>query len=92
MGIIRINQFPSLEVNELTNDDIFLVMNNPDEEALTKKLSLANLSAAITPSGYVTSNISGISGASIISNMVGISQNDYDSLVTKDPDTLYVIQ
>lgn len=43
-----------------------------------------------SPAG-VTSNISGITGASGINNIVSISQADYDSITTKDPNTLYII-
>jgi len=39
----------------------------------------------------VPSNISGITGASAITNIVAISQAAYDALVTKDATTLYVI-
>lgn len=42
-------------------------------------------------SAGVTSNISGITGASGINNIVSISQADYDSIDPKDPNTLYVI-
>jgi hypothetical protein len=39
----------------------------------------------------VTTDTNGITGASSIFNIVQISQNDYDNLVTKDPNTLYII-
>lgn len=42
-------------------------------------------------SAGVTSNITGITGASGISNMVSISQANYDNLATKNPNTLYFI-
>ena len=39
----------------------------------------------------ITTDTSGITGASSVFNIVQISQNDYDNLVTKDPNTLYII-
>lgn len=43
------------------------------------------------PANAIVSDISGISGASAILNIVKISQDDYDNLSTKDAGTLYVI-
>ena len=43
------------------------------------------------PSGVVTSNTTGITGADIVTNIVKISQADYDALATKDNSTLYII-
>jgi hypothetical protein len=40
---------------------------------------------------FVTSNTSGITGASGINNMVQISQANYDAIVTKNPNTIYFI-
>jgi hypothetical protein len=39
----------------------------------------------------VATNTSGITGASSVFNIVQISQANYDSIVSKDPNTLYVI-
>lgn len=39
----------------------------------------------------VTSDITGISGALSITNIVAISQANYDALPTKNPTTIYVI-
>lgn len=39
----------------------------------------------------ILSDISGIPGANVITNIVSISQVDYDALVTVDPNTLYYI-
>lgn len=46
---------------------------------------------SIGPSNVVLSDITGITGASVISNCVAISQVDYDAIVVYDPNTLYVI-
>lgn len=39
----------------------------------------------------IPSNITNISGANTITNIVQISQSDYDSLTNKDSNTLYFI-
>lgn len=41
---------------------------------------------------FVKSDITGISGASKILNMVSITQADYDNIAVKDPETLYLIK
>lgn len=43
------------------------------------------------PANVVTSDPTGISGATQITNIVVISQNDYDALSIKDPNTIYII-
>ena len=43
------------------------------------------------PSNIVTSDISGITGAGVISNTVSLTQADYDAISTPDSTTLYVI-
>lgn len=45
----------------------------------------------ISSSGIIKSDITGITGASIITNIVQISQNDYDNLEITDPNTIYII-
>jgi hypothetical protein len=85
MSIQRINEFPS--ASGLTSDDIFLIMDDPLGSALTKKVSLSTIH-----SGLVQSNTSLVSNSTNITNMVSISQANYDALGTKDPNTLYVIQ
>jgi len=141
MSIKKINQFP-VGSGSLTSDDIFLFMDDPSGAAVTKKISLEELSNAIgvvgsggnpfdqslntadeptfarlniespdtelvyvqlSPSGIrfsdgseqnqaaVVSNTGNISGATSINNIVKISQTNYDNIVTKDPNTLYVI-
>lgn len=39
----------------------------------------------------VVSDVTDITGASRIINVVSLSQDDYDDIVTPDPNTLYVI-
>lgn len=43
------------------------------------------------PVGGVGSNVAGIDGASAITNIVAISQEDYDALANKDASTIYII-
>ena len=56
-------------------------------------ISVTSVSGNFTigSSGLVKSDITGITAASGINNMVRISQANYDALVTKDSSTLYVI-
>jgi hypothetical protein len=42
-------------------------------------------------SAGVTSVVDGVNGATRITNCMAISQTDYDAIVSKDPNTLYVI-
>ena len=47
--------------------------------------------STIQTSAGITSDITGITGASGINNIVSISQANYDNIITKDPNTLYLI-
>lgn len=40
----------------------------------------------------VTSDVATAGGGAVISNIVSITQADYDAIVSKDPGTLYVVQ
>lgn len=86
MSIKRINEFPE-NSGSISSDDVFLFMDDPSGYKITKKISLNELITAIG----ITSNPSGITGASAITNIVKISQTDYDNLSSTDPDTLYII-
>lgn len=46
MGIVRLNELPEGSGN-LTNDDIFVFMDNPGASGITRKISLSELSEAI---------------------------------------------
>jgi hypothetical protein len=52
-------------------------------------MDYASLTGA--PTLIVTSDISGITGAGVISNIVSLTQADYDAISTPDSITLYVI-
>lgn len=41
--------------------------------------------------GIITSDITGITGATQITNIVSISQADYDTITTPDASTYYII-
>jgi hypothetical protein len=84
MSIKRINEFPV--ASGLTNDDVFLVMDDPAGSALTKKVSVS-----VLQSGLVQSNTSLVNNSNHITNMISISQSNYDALATKDPNTLYIV-
>lgn len=62
MIIKKINEFPSI-VNDLTNDDILLIMNDPSGSKITKHVSVSQLMSFIngTPIfeiGLVTGSVS----------------------------------
>ena len=84
MSIKRINEFPA--ASRLTSDDIFLIMDDPSGSALTKKVSVS-----VLQSGLVQSNIDLVNNSVRITNMISISQSNYDALATKDPNTLYIV-
>jgi hypothetical protein len=46
MSIIRINELPEGSGN-LTNDDVFIFMDNPSSGGITKKISLSELKSII---------------------------------------------
>jgi len=53
MGIVRIDQLPEGD-NNLSNDDIFIFMDNPGASGITRKISLSELSNAIGGGGGFT--------------------------------------
>lgn len=64
-GITRLNQLPDGS-GLLSNDDIFLMMDDPSGSAVTKKVSLSQLSSAI--GGGSTSTVVNLGNASGIIN------------------------
>jgi hypothetical protein len=85
MSIKRINEFPV--ASGLTGDDILLIMDDPSGSAITKKVSVS-----VLHSGLIQSNTSLVNNSVSITNMISISQSNYDSLATKDPNTLYIVR
>lgn len=87
MGIQKINEFPEGSGN-LSNDDVFIFMDDPSGSGITKKISLSQISSAI---GGIPSNTGMVPNSTSITNIVSISQADYDAIVTKDSNTLYIV-
>lgn len=87
MSIKKINEFPEGS-GSLSDDDVFLFMDDPFGSEVTKKISLSQISNTI---GGIPSNTGLVPNSSSITNIVSISQANYDALVTKNSTTLYVI-
>ena len=85
MSIKRLKDFPDGS-GSLSDDDIFLFMDDPSGSATTKKISLSYIT-----NGLVQSNTDNITGASGVNNIVSISQANYDNIISPDPNTLYFI-
>jgi|688.fasta_scaffold139762_5 hypothetical protein len=51
----------------------------------------ASVTATVSGGGGVPSSPEGISGAAAVTNIVSISQEDYDALAVKDATTVYII-
>lgn len=77
MTIKRINELPEGS-GTLSSDDILLYMDDPSGSATTKKIALSQLFGSVVTS-------------SSIKYIVALTQAEYDALVPKDPQTLYVI-
>lgn len=67
MGIVRVNQLPEGS-GSLTNDDIFLFMDDPASGGITKKISLSEIANAISSSGTTGSVQDIIAGTGISIN------------------------
>jgi hypothetical protein len=87
MSIKRINEFPEGS-GTLTSDDIFLIMDDPSGASLTKVVSLSGIQTSMK---IVQSDTSLVSNSVKVTNIVSISQSNYDNLTTKDSKTLYII-
>jgi hypothetical protein len=62
MPVYRINEFPEGSGN-LTNDDVFLFMDDPAGSGVTKKISLSQISVAIGGASAVVVQLGSISGS-----------------------------
>jgi hypothetical protein len=89
MSIKRINEFPEGS-GSLSSDDVFLFMDSPSGSGITKKIALSQITSSVT-TGLVPSNTGLVPNSVSITNMVSISQSNYDALATKDPNTLYIV-
>jgi hypothetical protein len=65
-------------------------MDNPSDSGITKKIALSEITSTIA-TGLIPSNTGLVTNSVSITNIVSISQANYDALVTKDSSTLYVI-
>jgi hypothetical protein len=90
MSVKRINDLPDGS-GSLTNDDIFLFMDDPSGSGITKKISLSDISNSVQNPNAIVSDTTNIVGASGINNIVFISQANYDNIATPDSETLYFI-
>lgn len=72
------------------NADVFEIIDVSDTtmsvNGTNKRVTRGNLLG-----GVVKSDVTGISGADAITNMVSLTQAEYDAIVTKDASTFYVI-
>jgi hypothetical protein len=87
MSIKRINEFPEGS-GSLSSDDIFLIMDDPSGASLTKSVSLSGIQTSMK---IVQSDTSLVSNSVKVTNIVSISQTNYNSLATKNSNTLYII-
>lgn len=70
-----------------------LAASEPSYETDTGKFKIGDGTTAWNSLPYATlkSDPTGITGATAISNVVKISQTNYNALAVKDPDTLYIV-
>jgi hypothetical protein len=70
-----------------------LPIANGGTGATNAATALSNLGAypAANPSSYIPSNISGITGADAVTNIVSLTQAEYDAIPTPNASTLYII-
>jgi hypothetical protein len=90
MSIKRINEFPEGS-GSLSSDDVFLFMDNPSDTKITKKIALSQITSSIV-TGLIPSNTALVPNSTSITNIVSISQSNYDNLATKNANTLYIIR
>jgi len=92
MSIKRISQLPS-GGSSITSDDIFVFVDNPSANGgIAKKITLNELASAIgINNNAVISDTTGIVGASEVTNIVQISQANYDAITVKNSNTIYFI-
>lgn len=74
---------------------ILNLKNDSDAQTLSFNENNKNLTISsgntVSLSAFVESDSTIAVGASAVSNMVTITQTDYDAIVTKDPNTVYFI-
>lgn len=83
-GIVRINQLPDGSGN-LSNDDIFLFMDDPSGSATTKKISLSQISSAIGSGGGTNFTIDTVdlhNGGVQNAQILAFNDPNYQSVIT----------
>jgi len=62
-------------------------------DAIARDAEVVQFIEAITPEdiGAISTNPVGVTGATALSNMIKLSQADYNALLVKDAGTLYII-
>jgi hypothetical protein len=55
-------------------------------------MTAADKQAARTALQAVGSDPTGVTGATVIMNVISLTQAEYDAIVTPDPETLYIIK
>jgi hypothetical protein len=54
-------------------------------------ISLGSTTLTFTPSGYITNRNDTYTGTAKVTNVITLSQSEYNAIGTKDPTTLYII-
>lgn len=89
MADVKISQL----VANTTPDAADVVAVSKSDNSATNKVTLGNVAAiAVSEHNAIPSDITGISGASAITNIVRLSQANYDLISTPSASTLYVIE
>lgn len=91
MSIKKINEFPVASGVNLTPDDIFLMMDDPDGSASTKKVSLATLSNFLNTADGATPMVESVAGktgvVTLVKDDVGLGNVDNTSDLNKPVST-----
>lgn len=89
MADVKISQL----VANTTPDAADVVAVSKSDNSATNKVTLGNVAAiAVSEHNAIPSDTTGISGASTITNIVRLSQANYDLISTPSASTLYVIE
>jgi hypothetical protein len=64
---------------------------NGNSQADASLQSGSNISALTNDLNYIRSNTTGITGADVVTNIVSLTQAEYDAIAVPNASTLYVI-
>jgi len=91
-GIVKVvNGVMQSPASKIIDDDIDVSAGIQQSKIQNLTGDLAGLYPRSNPSGFVSSNISGISGAIQLTNMVQITQSGYNTIASPSASTLYII-